>query len=1522
MPERGGPTTQSGILYQNSVAALYLGRLCDSTLRPNNQSVIHVRVEAITNVDDIVITFADEHKAYIQAKEDVGVGDDAWQKLWRDFDNQFQDKRFSRGKDRLLLVIGNLSREYQDLGELCQRAKTSEDYQEWLERLTKNQWKILEKIKLNLSPELLAEPELVAFLGHVDVDVWPLDYIERDLVPHWMPSTNISTKILFRLFRDRVGGKSRIRDIFKANELRESLVTEDLNLEFSLPLNIEQLRLSLRNCSSILRIQQNTFANTDTHIKRAVVDEIINWLMNSSDDNKNVAMLIDQAGMGKTVTLRDVLEGLEDQKADVLAIKADHQLSGVNTIGDIQERLDLPLPVYQIVEIFSKVRRVVVLVDQIDALSLSLAHDQKALNIALELIARLRLIPNVRILLSCRVFDRNSDPRLNRIELAQQFTLSELPDDDVASVLDELAISWKDLTQTTQKLLRIPLHLNLFTLAVGKTKTALDLQGLRSLQELYALIWQNVILKQEPNSPNISNRIKVIQVLTDYMNRNQSTSAPQSLFHDPEYSDLASSMNWLASTGIIYLGKTEWTFLHQTFFDYCYARDFVVKGNNIVTTVLESEQGLFIRPQLIQVVSYLRGTRPPEYLRDLNRLLNNSDLRYHIYDLILRWFCSLPDPFDGEWILANRLLLNPQKRVQLITRMYGNSGWFNRLGDTLIPTWLEEEDELDNLVIPYLESMSEIAQAQVIEILRPYLGRSDKWDNRLANVLFRIRKWHTGEAIDLFEQITYRLPKFNQYGLHELAKVAEADPVTGVRLIRFLFDHILNQYLEKRDQERAEMGDEYTHSFHRTTLYGELHVLENSELDKAIEYVSKAEPALFAETMIPWLENALLTREGIGNDNKDHFYWDEFCSHWYEDRQRPEYVLVFGLIHSIAQLTNVDPNRFRVMIKRLAKLPFKTPQQIIAHIYCRYPHIFATEAYQFLMEDQRRLNLGDSEQYESRQLLEAIYPHLSLEQRGNLENQILKFAPLHKHAGVEGLRWRGLEQLFLLQAIPSELLSENGRKRLREWEYKFPGVKASDKPRTSIGGFVGSPIPDEIARKMTDRNWLNAMNKYKGGVDHRDFLKGGAPQLSTIFQTLIKENPERYYNLIQSIPEDVDDAYIQSILNGLAESTAPVNWLYEVIRKFAYQDGRDIKRPIAWAIQKRVKDGIPDDLIDLLRSYLFAEPGEDEEWWSKGENHGGVYSSYLNSDRGSAFQTLMRIYDHQNSDDSLKRKWELMEFASREASAALRAGAIHELIYMIRHDRNRAIEVFEALLQGYSILIQTEYFREFIYWAFFKNYLRLQPYIISMMDHNIENVQEQGSQLACIAAISTGAMETDEARNSARDLAEKAITGSATWKRGAARIYSHNITGSQKDECVEKILFLLRESDDTIHDEIGHIFFSLKSEHIFSRGDFIEAYARYTRKMNHQFGEYLLNYGLLDPIWTLYVIKITLNNKNIVDQTPWLSGAEEFIRLVMRIYLDPTIDAETRKEAMDIFDLLMEKYAGFAQKVLAEWDQR
>lgn len=98
MPERGGPSTQSGIFYQNSVSALYLGRLCDAAPRPEQDRVVEVRVEAPEDVDDIVVTFADDHRVYIQSKENIRQGQSAWNRLWQDFDNQFRNTNFRQGK--------------------------------------------------------------------------------------------------------------------------------------------------------------------------------------------------------------------------------------------------------------------------------------------------------------------------------------------------------------------------------------------------------------------------------------------------------------------------------------------------------------------------------------------------------------------------------------------------------------------------------------------------------------------------------------------------------------------------------------------------------------------------------------------------------------------------------------------------------------------------------------------------------------------------------------------------------------------------------------------------------------------------------------------------------------------------------------------------------------------------------------------------------------------------------------------------------------------------------------------------------------------------------------------------------------------------------------------------------------------------------------------------------------------------------------------------------------------------------
>ena len=61
MAESGRTTTQLGIRYQNSVAALYLGRLCAPDGYPDHDQPETVRVEAPGYVDDIVIRYLDRH---------------------------------------------------------------------------------------------------------------------------------------------------------------------------------------------------------------------------------------------------------------------------------------------------------------------------------------------------------------------------------------------------------------------------------------------------------------------------------------------------------------------------------------------------------------------------------------------------------------------------------------------------------------------------------------------------------------------------------------------------------------------------------------------------------------------------------------------------------------------------------------------------------------------------------------------------------------------------------------------------------------------------------------------------------------------------------------------------------------------------------------------------------------------------------------------------------------------------------------------------------------------------------------------------------------------------------------------------------------------------------------------------------------------------------------------------------------------------------------------------------------------
>ncbi|MGB5050439.1 MAG: hypothetical protein WBO46_15955 [Caldilineaceae bacterium] len=1520
MAEAGGPTTQSGILYQNSVAALYLGRLLDVAQRPISEQVVYVRIEAPEEVDDTVVRFADEHCVYIQAKERIISSSQEWSTLWKHFDKQFRDPNFQQGKDRLLLQIGNWRDEHDYLREMCQRSRTSEGVVEWTGRLTQMQKDLLKKIESNLSPSGLSEEYLLRFLSHIDVEIITPVMLERDYIPHWMPRSNRTPHEIFQLLYYRTGGAARVRGQFTASGLRESLHDENGDIHFDTPPDIENLQAALLQSGSLLRQYKHTFADTGVHLEREVVKQIVEWLLVEEEVEKNVAMLLDQAGMGKTVVMHDVLEQLENQGIAVLAIKADQQLSNITTLAEIQSRLALPSDVRHAISRLAQLNRVVILIDQIDALSLSLAHDQSTLDITLDFVARLRRIPNVRVLLSCRIFDRNTDPRLKNIDLGQKFSLQSLSVEDVNSVLANLGIAELELSQATRQLLCIPLHLDLFARIVANRSTHEQLRGITSLQELYALIWQNVILKQEVAGPPLAERVEVLSQLTRYMDRQQRTSAPQAVLQTATTVHLQRAVNWLASAGILLDSGTEWTFLHQTFFDYCYARQFVDNGGDIVSVILESGQGIFERPKLIQVIAYLRGSDSHRYTRALQQFFNSPELRFHLYDLLLRWFGSQPNPTDDEWLIASQILGSDTKRWQMLDTMYGNVGWFARLCPR-IEEWLSSGNEAEiNRALSYLTSLVEIAQAETVAILRPYIERGDEWCQRIRTVLSRIQSWHTEDAIKLYEKIIYKQPVLNQHTLWQLEDIADASPQAGCRIIRHVFDTALAQTMAKHPPESGQSA--YVSVME---IFDEFHLIER-DIGETLTLISTAEPELFVEKMLPWAIEVVTLQPEYRNE-RVIYQSDALSRNWFDDIYRVQFAFIRGLTEALIRLAQDDSESFRAHAEYLAGIGYQTPQQLLTRVYCSLPELYCEDAHKFLIADPRRLDIGHSgEQYDSRQLISAIYPFLTRGQASQLESHILAYAPIYKFEGIHALRWRGIEQYRLLHAIPEQCRSTVGEKRYKEWQRKFVGYSILDEPRVSSGfGAVGSPIDENYVVKMSDRSWLRAMQRYKGSIEHRDFLKGGARELATALASQIKANPERFYRLFQRVPQDVDDAYITAFINGFADSLAPNDWLFEVIERFAIESDRDIKRPVARAIEKYAKADVPDRVLATLIEWLRSPMGDDERWWSKGDNHGDVYSNYLNSDRGAALGALMRILDAQNTPEARERKWNLLEFVATDPSTALRIGAIHELTYMIRYDRTRAWSLFEKLIAGHEVLLETQYVREFIYWCLYQNFTQVAPYIRTMMNHNKEKVQEMGAELACIAAISNGVMESENARVAGQELADQILCGKSAWRRGAAHIYGRNMTAGSESEirllCETKVCQLIDDENSDVRERIRREIYGMQGKHFFERRRFMEEYAlSELQPLDHQFSEYLWENGMQDPEWSLVVVQSLLQKKEHADE--WRSGIEELLRLVLRIYMSPAVKDATKQEALDTFDLLMQQSAGIANKVLMEWDSR
>lgn len=132
-------------------------------------------------------------------------------------------------------------------------------------------------------------------------------------------------------------------------------------------------------------------------IHRLEVDLIKDWIEKeaTTDQSARIALLYGKAGIGKSVVMHDLLVELNaNPEYLVYGLKSD-QVEFVDT-EDLGRKIHLANTLdYTIREMALNHKRVILIIDQIDALSLSLSSNRTPLRSLLKLIGQIKNIPHV-----------------------------------------------------------------------------------------------------------------------------------------------------------------------------------------------------------------------------------------------------------------------------------------------------------------------------------------------------------------------------------------------------------------------------------------------------------------------------------------------------------------------------------------------------------------------------------------------------------------------------------------------------------------------------------------------------------------------------------------------------------------------------------------------------------------------------------------------------------------------------------------------------------------------------------------------------------------------------------------------------------------------------------------------------------------------------------------------------------------------------------------------------------------------
>ena len=1134
--------------------------------------------------------------------------------------------------------------------------------------------------------------------------------------------------------------------------------------------------------------------------ERGEVEELITSLRSRS--TPAARLLTGVAGLGKSGVSALVVKRAQALGWTTLAFRLD-DVPPTNTTAQLGVNLGLPTSPVTVLAQLADGHESLLVIDQLDAVSQASGRQPQFFEVVRDLLEEAKRHPEMRVLLACREFDLANDDRFQQLlrgksPQAEKLALSLLSVEQVRTTLIGAEFDPERLTAHQIEILRTPLHL---TLLLEGWSSATDTQVLvfQTVNDLYRLYTQRkeVVLKQKVPTFRLA---PALAPLVEHMNRGMTLSVPEAL------TDLLPLRNELLSEGVIRLENGRISFFHEGYFDYLYARQFITAGRGLADVLNSSEQHLFRRAQVRQVLTLLREQDRPEYLVTVRELLTDRRVRFHLKELTYGLLWQWPDPWEEEWQLIAEGLESSDPAVAEFSALSVRIPAIARflLAQNLLAAWFDgPEGHRRDLAEGALSALLQTETEAFVEFVRPRLDGGADMPQRVSSII----GWHLKEEsrsffellLDLYARGLMEEHRF-WVMLHEVSKGHPDWAVEGIVVIlRKLIGTPMPNDLDEHFGRVEHLFNDDWHA--------------NETLTRCAEAV----PEQFLSAVLPEML-ALATKYSYASDFGDHFQDDRIWRYRLDfGLNHSSDELLSNIIHALGKLSTED---FRHYAVTLEASPLEIAQYLLLRGYIDHAEACADEAIYSLIREPERLRISEHGSFTklTRRLIQAVSPHASAAALRELE-QILMHYTTRWEKSKEAFRSRGLSEYRLLTGIVPEVRSKAVQRRVAELTRKFP-EEDPERPRlTHWSGVVQSPLPSQAMARMSDEAWISAMHKYNDdGIWSRKHTQtgeilGGAQQLAQALGAQAKSDPVRYLNLGMKMPLNVSATYFEHLVIDLRGVDADPNLILAFAQRCHSLPGDPCSRWLPDLFGERPKVDWPAAALQIVADCAQAkDPVEDT--WDERDGLRDPHTQGINSTRGQAAEAIGHLLFAKPERFEFFRS--VIETLVHDPVAAVRACAVLPLLAVFNQDAELAVAWFIQLAETREEVLGTHYATEFIRYASLKHFNQMMPLIERLSSSSKDGLARAGATLACLAAFD---------HPEAQSLANQCLTGTVPQRLGCAAVYRSNVNDSKcREACWMGLRVLFQDEDAGVREEAARFPEQLSEEDFAEHRELIRAF--------------------------------------------------------------------------------------------------